>query len=178
MTDTPIVILMGGQSRRMGTDKAFVPWIGKTMLEHQIDQLSPLSNNIFLSINETQLEKVNGNFNLIIDKYSKKGPLGGILSCLEELNRECVFVPVDMPNSKELVKELLNNSGNHCFKTGQQTEPLPIRISNKEISHMKSELGNGKLSVLSYIMSGYCNFLSSNNRNLFLNVNSLQDKNI
>ena len=36
------VILAGGGSRRMGRDKALLPWAGGTLLQSQIDRFAPL----------------------------------------------------------------------------------------------------------------------------------------
>ena len=38
-TDLSIAIMAGGKSVRMGTDKAFVPFRGKTMIEHVIERV-------------------------------------------------------------------------------------------------------------------------------------------
>ena len=44
------VILTGGGSRRMGSDKAMLPWQGKTMLQSLIDRYSVLGD-VAVSVN-------------------------------------------------------------------------------------------------------------------------------
>lgn len=92
------VVLAGGQSSRMGQDKAamYSPKLKATLLEHCIDLL--------LKVNDAQVWVSGGNgTNSIADIYPHRGPLSGIHSVLEYLGpdsevTELLFVPVDMPN--------------------------------------------------------------------------------
>ena len=40
------IILAGGKSERMGTDKAYLPFKGKRLIEHSIDLLRPFVSEI------------------------------------------------------------------------------------------------------------------------------------
>lgn len=42
------VILAGGESRRMGQDKAHLPWGDRTLIEHMIDRLRPVTDEIIV----------------------------------------------------------------------------------------------------------------------------------
>ena len=50
--DRTLVILCGGDSSRMGTTKALLPFEDKTMVEYIYDKFSPYFNKIYLSVNE------------------------------------------------------------------------------------------------------------------------------
>ena len=47
MVDTAIV-LAGGESLRMGQDKAFIEFKGKSFIQRTLDTLKPLFNEIFI----------------------------------------------------------------------------------------------------------------------------------
>ena len=98
MTRT-LVILCGGDSSRMGTKKALLPFEDKTMVEYIYDKFSPFFDKIYLSVNER------GDFahlglaaQEIPDIYRNAGPFGAILSCLTMLSGDrAFFMSVDTP---------------------------------------------------------------------------------
>lgn len=49
--DVSVAILAGGQSRRMGTNKSFVPLAGKPLIQHVIERLTPLRLPMMLITN-------------------------------------------------------------------------------------------------------------------------------
>jgi len=86
------VVLAGGQSRRMGQDKAKLNWQGRSLLEAQLQLLeSVLPTPALVSGSYSE-------FNCIADQQPSLGPLSGLASCLEALpEQSCLFIPVDMP---------------------------------------------------------------------------------
>ena len=90
------VILAGGQSKRMGTNKALLPREGKRMLAYIYDQLSDFSA-CCLSSNDPILDEYL-DIPVVRDVYGKCGPLGGIHAAMLHSNKEAVFVvPCDFP---------------------------------------------------------------------------------
>ena len=53
--DVSIAILAGGKSSRMGSDKAFTPFRGRAMIEHVIDRVAGLGNEISIVTNDPDL---------------------------------------------------------------------------------------------------------------------------
>src|SRR4030095_12332635 len=86
-TSTNGFVLAGGQSRRMGRDKAMLNWGDVSLLEHMTQLLSTIADKVQIV--------GRGEFP---DKIPGKGPLGGILTALEATDRDVnVFVAVDLP---------------------------------------------------------------------------------
>ncbi|MGY5449494.1 molybdenum cofactor guanylyltransferase [Agarivorans sp. MS3-6] len=111
------VVLAGGQSRRMGTDKAMLSLKGKTLLATKVNQLEAvLASPCYVSGYYPA-------FRCIADKGESHGPLSGILSCLEALEGDaCLIVPVDMP--------LLSNQVIDCLVQHYTDQPANYSCLN------------------------------------------------
>jgi len=89
------VILTGGESKRMGADKASVMLAGKSLLGHVLEQLEPLYSDILISVREQRSDIV---YPQIIDTSEDRGPMVGIKAALEVVKTDWVFViACDMP---------------------------------------------------------------------------------
>ena len=77
------LVLAGGHSKRMKTDKAAIRYHGKTQAEATFERLSRFCDKVFLSDRREQAD-LPGHAGLpqIHDTFHEIGPLGGILSAL------------------------------------------------------------------------------------------------
>lgn len=98
-TKLPITgaLLVGGESKRMGENKAFLK-IGETMLcERSLEVLNNVCQEVIISSRQSEPYEMFG-YPIIVDKIKGKGPLGGLYSILAEVKHEYVFVVAcDMP---------------------------------------------------------------------------------
>jgi len=86
-TSTNGFILAGGQSRRMGRDKAALKWGTGSLLDHMTQLLSTVADPVRV-VGRGQLP----------DRIPGKGPIGGILTALETSDREAnILLAVDLP---------------------------------------------------------------------------------
>jgi len=89
------VILTGGESKRMGADKANVLLSGKTLLEHVIAQLEPLFADMLISVRKQRPDIV---YPQVVDASKSRGPMVGVKAALEVVKTDWVFViACDMP---------------------------------------------------------------------------------
>lgn len=115
------VVLAGGQSRRMGTDKALLPFQGRTLLQHQVDLLAPICSRVLVSGNYD-------GFNCVPDTIARCGPLGGMYSIAEQFPSAALLViPVDMPQLTEAHLQALLQTQRASF---MQDHPLPAFFPN------------------------------------------------
>jgi molybdopterin-guanine dinucleotide biosynthesis protein A len=131
------IILCGGQSSRMGSDKGLLVNEAKTWAQTAYDKLATLNIPIKLSVNEKQFAeyaKVFAVESLISDNTSVdiRGPLLGVLSAHMQNPADDLFLlACDMPLMEpELLKELYNcsrqNAGSEVYIFTNDNEPEPL----------------------------------------------------
>jgi molybdopterin-guanine dinucleotide biosynthesis protein A len=134
------VVLAGGQSKRMGSDKSQLTIDNLTLLEH--------CQNILKNSN---LKKVyiSGKQG-IKDRYKNIGPIGGISTCLLELKNYdyVVFMPVDMPFlTNKTINQLILNQGHSVVNFEKYNLPVMIKNSSVNRKVLKTQIMNNKLSL-------------------------------
>ena len=81
MTPLQGLILTGGQSKRMGQDKALMRSGSRTQLEQSYDLLQAQLSSVYVSIKASQVnDPVRSQYRLIMDAQNCSGPMAGILS--------------------------------------------------------------------------------------------------
>lgn len=126
------LILIGGKSKRMGTDKSNLDYHGKPQREYLLDVLgdSITENNIFYSVrDENQLANET---QIITDKFLDLGPFSGICSAfMHNPNKAWLVVATDLPFiSKEIINLLLSKRNPSkiatTFKGKSKNFPEPL----------------------------------------------------
>ena len=174
------LILMGGQSTRMGSDKAFVQWQGKTLLEKAIDNLASITEDIYLSVNAEQYAQLHDKHACIQDRYSDKGPLGGILSALETLQEDLIVLAVDMPNLstwsvKDLISAAKDSNTITCYHYNEAIQPFPSYWPVQVLPKLEQSVLNNRLAVIKFIIEQQPNLISANDAEFFKNFNRPDD---
>jgi molybdopterin-guanine dinucleotide biosynthesis protein A len=96
-TEISVAILAGGQSRRMGRDKAFLSVGGRPVIERVIERVRSLSDDITIITNQPQRYR-HLNYRMVEDVYPGKGALGGIYTAIHAARHPfCLVVACDMP---------------------------------------------------------------------------------
>ena len=106
------ILLSGGKSTRMGTNKSFLKFNGKYIIEHVHEKLKLLFKKVIIITNTPEDYYFLGS-EIYKDIYKDKGPLGGIHSGLVHSTTEKNFIiSCDMPLvSTELMKFIIDKSG-------------------------------------------------------------------
>src|SRR5690625_5235938 len=91
------VVLSGGQSTRMGTNKSLLPIDGKVAIQHIVDELTHCVNDLIVIANDKQPYEFL-NQRICADRFQDKGPLAGLESALFNHDADLYFVAAcDMP---------------------------------------------------------------------------------
>lgn len=90
-------VVAGGRSRRMGRDKALLPWGEATLLDHALARLARASDDVRILCGPQP--RYAGRAAQVSDAYAGSGALVGIASGLRALERPLgLFLAVDLPH--------------------------------------------------------------------------------
>jgi len=160
------VILVGGESRRIGSDKAQVEFKGKKLFTHVFDKVAPLFEDLMISARDTDyplgaLGDIKG-ARMVTDPApatnkgqrpaaevltnaadSRRGPIFGLCSALDEARNPWLFITAcDQPLiRRSLIRYLITlRSGFDCVVpvTGAKIQPL-LALFNKNCLAMLRE---------------------------------------
>jgi molybdopterin-guanine dinucleotide biosynthesis protein A len=113
------LVLAGGESRRMGRDKALLERDGRTQLSRSVSLLERHVDRTFVSARPDQAdEPERRRYHQVVDRYSGIGPVAGILSALEQQRDvNWLVLACDLPNvDDDTISFLLKNrSAEHPF---------------------------------------------------------------
>lgn len=150
-----LLLLAGGKSSRMGTNKAELIYQGQTFLKTLLSKAKALGiEQIYISgFKEDGITTV-------WDIYPEQGPIGGIHACMKQVKTPyCIVIPVDVPQIPTKVLEKLiefhekneSRAAEHelpvLIKHGERRENLigiyPVQMTD----YIEDRIKKGKLSV-------------------------------
>ena len=123
------VLLAGGESRRMGRDKATIDWEGTPLWQRQLELLRVLGSQQLFVAARTTPDWCPKNVELLLDDPPSRGPLSGLTKALTAMQTtHLIALAVDMPfmtggELRELVSRATADAG-VIPMMGQQAEPL------------------------------------------------------
>jgi molybdopterin-guanine dinucleotide biosynthesis protein A len=103
-----ICVQAGGASRRMGQDKALMPFLGRPLIQRVVDRLAPIADEMIVTTNSPDDYHFLG-LPLFPDLRPGRGALGGLYTALSSATREAVaVVACDMPFASASLIEAAN----------------------------------------------------------------------
>ena len=177
------IILAGGKSKRMGTDKASIKLNKKTLLENSVELLRPFCETILISSNNSE-HKITET-KTVPDEIADCGPIGGVYSCLKESKTDWNFViSVDSALVKlQFVKHLISEIEDFDAVVpihSKGKEPL-IALYNKNcLFEIEKIIRSGDFKMLNLLNSINTKWVDSQNwvekyPKLFHNINRPED---
>lgn len=179
-----VLILCGGKSSRMGTDKALLPFHEKTLLEHVIDVSRTLDLPIHLVGNPTTYHRFG--LPVIPDEVESQGPLRGLLSGMKATNWEkTLLLSCDTPFLKrELLIHLLEEGKDYDAlipRINGKIHPLVGVYGKKAQLIAKEMLNQGQFRMISLLDAMNCRILDLSdhpvfgNEKLYVNMNTPEE---
>ncbi|MBM3162872.1 MAG: bifunctional molybdenum cofactor guanylyltransferase MobA/molybdopterin-guanine dinucleotide biosynthesis adaptor protein MobB [Chlorobi bacterium] len=162
VSQTPLsgLILAGGRSRRMGTDKALLSYHDKNQILHTATLLKKHCREVFLSCRSDQ-EALYTSFGIpvITDRYLETGPAGGLLSAQHHHPQTAwIAVACDMPFlDAALFARLVENRMPLRFATAFRNagtgklEPLCACYEPKSRAELLTSLAEGNGSLQAFL---------------------------
>lgn len=178
-------VMAGGQSSRMGTDKAMLQFEGSTLLSRSIKLIRPFCTSVSVSGQNPDY----GLFQLSVipDIFPGSGPIGGIHSCLEHSSTDWnLVVGVDLPFlNEELIGFLIKNTtGFDCVipRTPSGIEPLAGLYHHRILPIVTTQIQIGDFKLMHLLEKVNVNFIDCSPLirkypRLFTNLNHPEDYN-
>lgn len=148
---TAAVILAGGMSRRMGRDKAALPFGEETMLSHLVRLYRPYFDVTAVSVNAA------GRFDTygareVVDRRPGDGPLAGLEAAFLDTEADLIFLTAtDLPlGDPALAQYLMAARGGHdacLIRSAQGLEPLFAVYSSACLGAVRRALEEGRRSM-------------------------------
>jgi molybdopterin-guanine dinucleotide biosynthesis protein A len=179
-------LLAGGESRRMGRDKATVLLRGKPLWQIQLELLKKLEpEEIFVSARSNPIWRPD-DVQFVADDAPSRGPMSGLAASLKKMRTQHLLaLAIDMPfMTEKYLKFLCDQVEPGCgviAKIEDRFEPLAAFYPHEALANFQTALSGtdfsmqtlagrlaeeGKLRVVPVTLQ---------ERNLFLNVNELAD---
>jgi len=181
-TKATVIIMAGGGSSRMGTDKSLLPIKGQSMIEAICKQLRGSFDEILISANEVDKFAFLG-FEVIPDKVPEQGPLMGIASALEASANELNFVVAcDIPKinlacvNRMLTEALESQADIVVPTTGEEKyEPLFAIYRKSALEAINKALSSGKRKITEVFTLCRVKHIELDNTDWLVNLNTMAD---
>lgn len=181
-TESPLhgLVLAGGQSSRMGSDKALLTYHTKNQLVHTAELLQQQCQKVFISCREEQSETYRHfGIPLITDSYLGIGPLGGLLSAQRSIPAAAwVIAACDLPFlDKATIRQLCSQRNPLRFATAfrdpqsGRIEPLCACYEPKSRTRLMLRHLEGKNSLAAFLEEFRINELAVKKCNALQNIN-------
>ncbi|MEO1574085.1 MAG: NTP transferase domain-containing protein [Pseudomonadota bacterium] len=142
------LVLAGGQSRRMGRDKALLERDGQSLLATAAGLLDAVCGEVFVSVREATSEGERARWPQIADRYGGLGPADGIVSAMSRFpTRGWLVLACDLPRlSAATLQSLVAQRDTSCDATAFRSlrddlpEPLCAIYEPSSLTTMQSYL--------------------------------------
>ncbi len=149
IADCTALILAGGDSRRMGQDKAALVLDGKTLLERVTATMQAIFPKVIVSVRQL---RSGVEVPQVCDEQDAGGPLAGLIAGLARTDTRWVFaVACDMPFvTQAVVAQLATLRGVHQAVVplvGGYPQPLAAFYATSALEAMRASLAAGDKSL-------------------------------
>jgi molybdopterin-guanine dinucleotide biosynthesis protein A len=150
------VLLAGGESRRMGRDKATMNFGGQPLWQRQLQMLRGLRPESLMVSARTAPDWLPGDAQLLLDDAPSRGPLGGLTKALASIETmHLVVLAVDLPfMTGEELRRSLKLATEHCGvvpRVGARVEPLAAVYPAVAIVDFRDALAGSDFSLQSIV---------------------------
>jgi molybdopterin-guanine dinucleotide biosynthesis protein A len=110
-----LLVLAGGDSRRMGRPKAWLEVGDTTLLRYVVERLAPAFSEVMVSFAEPEQLQEPVPYRIVFDRKRSTGPLAGLEAGLAAARNEVMFaVACDMPYVTQEVAQIAVAAAGGC----------------------------------------------------------------
>lgn len=155
------LVVCGGQSTRMGSDKSLIDYHGKPQRYYVYEMLEWICDKVFISCNRTQAEGVTKPYEILADLpvYDNIGPMAALLTAFDTFpDHDFLVVGCDYPyisnkDLKEFLKSLDSKTVASAFyqKENEIYEPLLAWYSRKSSTEFVTMFNKQQYSLQHFL---------------------------
>lgn len=176
------IVMAGGESKRMGTNKSMLLINGQPLIESICEQLCDSFDEILISANQVDKFGFLG-YKVVPDKVPEQGPLMGIASALEVSTNEYNFVVAcDIPkiNLNFMNRMLTEAFASHAdivipVTDQEKYEPLFAIYSKRIIEAIYKTLSSGKHKIIDVFPLCKVKHIEMDDPDWLINLNTKSD---
>ena len=161
------IVLAGGESRRLGRDKAVEVVGGQYLITRVIDRMREVCSDVLVVVSNVSRypeRTIPTDVETVLDKYPGKGCLGGIYSGLTSSKMEFgLVVACDMPFlNLTLLKKIIDMgiTSDICVPVlSNRPEPTHAMYSRNCLPYMKNQLDTDDLKITNFFSKVTVNYI-------------------
>ncbi len=187
--DITAIILAGGKSSRMGSDKSLLKFGGKTLIEHVVNAVKPYVKTVLVVTNEAEKYDFLRDVFFVLDIEKNQGPFIGLISGIQAADTKWSFVTsCDMPLiDGNIIDYLWKRKNYHIVSPSSNDgyQPLISLYSRDILPYAKKMMSENIRSINRFIATmenlGYVDKIDENKlkkkfgEKVFLNINNYED---
>ncbi len=177
------LVLVGGKSSRMGTDKSDLVYHQQRQSEHVSSIMHPFCKTVYLSVGQSHMRQSSVLYPIIKDVRDNNGPMTGLYSAiLFDAKLAWLILPCDLPFLDQAVLRKLINEINSdhdviCYfnKARNQAEPLVSIWNPSSFEKVKERYKAKQYSMYGLIQELKSKYIEMEDDSKLMNVNTLEE---
>ena len=174
------IVLAGGKSTRMGTNKLLLDYKGHPLIWYTIHSVLPFVSRVIVVTGRYDKEireaLKDEHVTIVTNKNYELGMFSSVLTGVKETKEDFLVLPGDCPFiSKETFKKILNGKGDIRYPMHQNQEGHPLYISKKYKDELLSFGLDNNLKL--FRDSKKCEIINVEDKNIVMNLNTILDFN-
>jgi molybdenum cofactor guanylyltransferase len=181
MIPLPCVIMAGGKSSRMGSDKSLLPFGGyKTLTEYQIQRVSSWFQTVYVSCKHSDKFDFDALFIEDVSEFEDFSPLVALYSVLKKLHTPICVLSVDTPFvGKEVFLKLYDALDEETdaviARVNQRSHQLCAIYSRALLAKMKENLRKNRHKIQALFEDATIKYIDFDDESDFLNLNHQEE---
>jgi molybdopterin-guanine dinucleotide biosynthesis protein A len=175
-----LLVIAGGDSRRMGRPKAWLEVGDTVLLRHVADNLSPVFAEVIVAFAEPEQMEQPVPYRIVFDRKHSAGPLAGLEAGLLAAGNEITFaVACDMPYVTQEVAQMAVAAARRCDaalpRIDGRPEPLCGAYRRSALPFITGALNTGRLKAADIAADLDVTWLEGLDPKLFRSLNTPED---
>lgn len=174
------IVLAGGKSTRMGTNKLLLDYKGHPLIWYTIHSVFPFVSRVIVVTGRYDKEireaLKDEQVTIVTNINYERGMFSSVLTGVKETKEDFLVIPGDCPFiSEETFKKILNGKGDIRYPRYQNQEGHPLYISKKYKDELLSFGLDNNLKL--FRDSKKCEIINVEDQNIAMNLNTVLDLN-